>query len=453
MLDAEFLSRIQFAFTISFHILFPAFSIGLATFLMIMEALYLRTKNPLYLTICKFWMKIFALTFGMGVVSGIVMEFQLGTNWSGFTKMVGPVLGALFTYEVLTAFFIEAGFLGVMLFGWNKVGPKLHFLSTCLVFLGVTLSAFWILSANSWMQTPSGAHLVNGEFLVTSYWQVVFNPSVIGRFIHMLLSAYITTLFVIAGVSAFYLARKVHVKFSRKCLSFSLWVLLFLVPAQIFVGDAVGIVVHDYQPIKTAAIEAVWTTQKGAPLVLLAWPNMKTQSNDYSIQIPHLAALMNTHEWNGNLEGLESVSPEDQPYVPLVFYSFRIMVGLGILMLLIVILGLVQRFRKKLYESPWFHRMLIMASPIGFIALISGWFTAETGRQPWAVYNILRTSEASSKVSISNVWISLILMVVVYGIIFGIFYFRYLGRIISKGPEGKIEIEMPFSYLNNKEIV
>jgi cytochrome d ubiquinol oxidase subunit I len=447
-LSAEVLARIQFAFTISFHILFPAFSIGLATFLAIMEGAWLKTKNPLYLSICKFWMKIFALTFGMGVVSGIVMEFQLGTNWSGFTQAVGPVLGSLFTYEVLTAFFIEAGFLGVMIFGWEKVGPKLHYCATLLVFFGVTLSAFWILSANSWMQTPSGAVFQNGHFTVTSWWHVVFNPSVMTRYIHMLLAAYLTTILVIMAVSAFYLLKKQHIPFAQKCLKFASTVLIALILAQIVVGDDAGIIDHKYQPIKTAAIEANWETQKGAPLILFAYPDDKEGKNLWAISIPHLASVINTHQWNGVLQGLNSVPKSDRPFVPIVFYSFRVMVGLGFLMLGWSIWALVLRVKKTLYENKWFLKSCVLFGPAGFIALIAGWFTAETGRQPWVVYNILRTSDAVSDVLMKNVLISLVLIIVVYGIIFGFFYFRYFGKIISKGPESHDSIKIPFAYLH-----
>ena len=273
-MGTELISRLQFAFTVSFHIIFPAFSIGLATFLVFMEGVWLKTKNPLYLEICKFWTKVFALTFGMGVVSGIVMEFQLGTNWSGFTDRVGPVLGVLFSYEVLTAFFIEAGFLGVMIFGWNKVGAKLHFLSTILVVVGVTLSAFWILSANSWMQHPAGADMVSGRFVVNSWWHVIFNPLVLHRFLHMLLAAYLTTFIIIGAITAYYLVKKQHMAFAKKCFSIAMWGIVVLIPIQIFIGDAVGLLVHKYQPLKTAAMEAVWQTEKGAPLILFAWPSM-----------------------------------------------------------------------------------------------------------------------------------------------------------------------------------
>lgn len=447
----ELLSRIQFAFTITFHILFPAFSIGLATFLAIMEGCWLKTKNPVYYQICRYWIKVFALTFGMGVVSGIVMEFQLGTNWAGFTNAVGPVLGSLFTYEVLTAFFIEAGFLGVMIFGWRKVGPKLHYVSTLLVAFGVTLSAFWILAANSWMQTPAGALLQHKHFIVNSWPQVIFNHSTIVRFLHMLFAAYLCTAFVITSISAFYLLRQRHLEFSRKCLRFGLAVIIIIIPLQIWLGDAAGLKDHQYQPIKTAAMEANWHTQRGAPLVLFAYPDQAKQKNLFAIEIPHVASLINTHQWNGVLQGLDTVPKAQQPFVPIVFYSFRIMVGLGLLMLLIGILGQYYRVRGNLYDKKWFLKLLHICAPIGFIAMITGWFTAETGRQPWVVYGILKTSDAVSPIHTRDVIISFVLLFIVYGIIFGIFYFRYLTKVIRKGPtENEIE-RMPFGYMHDNE--
>lgn len=450
LLDPTFLSRIQFAFTVTFHILFPALSIGLSFFLAIMEGLWLKTQDTVYLQICKFWTKIFALTFGMGVVSGIVMEFQFGTNWSGFTNVVGPVLGSLFTYEVLTAFFIEAGFLGVMIFGWNRVSPRLHYVATLLVVTGVTLSAFWILSANSWMQTPAGATLQHGKFVVNDWWQVIFNPLVIPRYIHMLLAAFLCTLFVIAGISGHYLVKMQHREFAKKCFSFALAAIIILIPLQILMGDTVGLKVHQYQPLKTAAIEGVWETQKGAPLLLFAYPDQAKQANEYVIGIPHMASVINTHKWNGQLLGLKTVAPADQPVVAIVFYSFRIMVGIGLLMLLIGLIGLWLRLRSRLYDTPWFAKLCQYMAPLGFVALITGWFTAESGRQPWVVYNILRTSDAVSPVSWHDVIVSLVLIIIVYGIIFGIFYFYYLSRIIKHGP---VDIEVtrehhPFQYLS-----
>jgi cytochrome d ubiquinol oxidase subunit I len=450
MLTTLMLSRMQFAFTITFHILFPAFSIGLATFLMIMEAVWLKTKNPLYYNICRFWIKVFAITFGMGVVSGIVMEFQLGTNWAGFTRLVGPVLGSLFTYEVLTAFFIEAGFLGVMLFGWDKVGKKLHFCATFLVWFGVTLSAFWILSANSWMQTPAGASINKGVFVVNNWWHVIFNPSFLPRYFHMLMASYLSALFVISAIAAYYLLKKRHTEFAKTCFSFALWGIVILIPVQIVMGDKVGLDVHQYQPIKTAAIEGNWHTQRGAPLLLFAIPEQREQKNIYSISIPHMASLINTHEWNGELQGLTSVKPADQPYVSIVFFSFRVMVALGLLMLLIGLIGLWLRYKKTLYRSEWFLKLCMCCAPIGFISMITGWFTAEAGRQPWVVYDLVRTSDAVSKVDVKDVVISFVLLFLVYGVIFGVFYFRYLFKVIGKGPaelENKQEQKQPFGYM------
>lgn len=444
----ELISRAQFGFTITFHILFPAFSIGLITFIAIMEGAWIKTANRHYLTICKFWTKILALTFGMGIVSGVVMEFQLGTNWANFSREVGSVLGALFTYEVLTAFFIEAGFLGVMFFGWNRVPPKLHYAATLLALLGVTLSTFWIMSANSWMQTPSGAVYENHRFIASNWLDVIFNPSFLPRFFHMLLASYIAAFLVIAGICAFYLLRKQHVDFAKTCFSFVMWALLVLVPLQIFVGDEVGLVIHEHQPLKTAAMEGVWDTQKGAPLVLFAWPNTKTEKNDFAITIPKLAAWINTHDLEGELVGLKSVSAADRPPVAVVFWSFRIMVGLGIGMLLIAIIAVIQRVRKKLYDSQWFLTACLWFAPSGFISIIMGWFTAEFGRQPWVVYGYLRTMNAHSNVVLHQVLTSFIAIVLVYGVIFGYFYFRFFLSTIVKGPTAAVEpTDSLFSYM------
>ena len=451
-IDVALISRLQFVFTMSSHILFPSFSIGLALFLAIMEGLYLKTQNVQYLAICKFWTKIFALTFGMGIVSGIVMEFQLGTNWNAFTFMVGGVLGPLFTYEVLTAFFIEAGFLGVMLFGWNRVGPKLHYLATLLVVCGVTISAFWILSANSWMQTPDGAVLKDGQFVVTDWWHVIFNRSVLPRYFHMLLAAWITTSFVILGISAYYLLKKVHLEFAKKCFGFALAALVILVPVQGYIGDSVGVEVQRDQPIKTAAIEGVWKTQSGVPLLLFAIPDPDTEQNYWEIKIPHFASVLNTHHWNGTLVGLDTVVKADRPFVPLPFFAFRIMVGLAGLMLFVVVWGVYLHVRKRLYDSLWFHRVCLACSPIGFAALWFGWITAETGRQPWVVYNLLRTDDAVSKVDLSHVLISFALIILVYGVIFGYFYFKFLFKIIATGPVQNPDTgDQPFSYMGHNK--
>jgi cytochrome d ubiquinol oxidase subunit I len=445
----ELLARIQFGFTISFHILFPAFSIGLITFIAILETLWIKTHNPHYLNICKFWTKILALTFGMGIVSGIVMEFQLGTNWANFTRQAGSVLGALFTYEVLTAFFIEAGFLGVMFFGWNRVHPKLHYASTLLALFGVTLSAFWIMAANSWMQTPAGATYDGHTFRADNWLQVIFNPSFIPRYFHMILGTYIASFLVIGAVSAHYLLQEKNVNFAKTCFSFVMWALLILVPLQIVVGDKVGIIVHEYQPLKTAAMEGNWDTQKGAPLVLFAWPNEKTERNDFAITIPKLASFINTHEMDGELLGLNSVAPAERPPVPAVFFSFRIMVGLGLLMLLAAVVGLILRIQKRLYKEKWFLKFCVLIAPIGFISIITGWFTAEFGRQPWVVYNFIKTASAQSPLHLHQLVISLASIVVVYGVIFGYFYFRYFFKTIKVGPDGGLTpLDPTFGYMS-----
>lgn len=450
MFNALDLSRLQFAFTISFHILFPAFSIGLAMFLAVMEGLWLKTKQPIYYQIIRFWTKVFALTFGMGVVSGIVMEFQLGTNWAGFTQQIGSVLGPLFVYEVLTAFFIEAGFIGIMIFGWDKVGPKLHYLATILVTIGTTISAYWIMSANSWMQHPVGYQIIDGKFITSNWFDVVFNPYTLPRFIHMMLSAYLATSFVIISISAYYLLNNKFTDFGKKCLSSAIIVVMLLIPLQIYMGDESGLKVLESQPMKTAAMEGIWETQKGAPLLLLAWPSNQEQRNLFEIGIPHGASLINTHKIDGELQGLKSVPPQDQPEVWIIFYSFRIMVGIGLLMLVYALAASWMLYRKNLFSS---RPMLIISkymAPTGFIAIITGWFTAEIGRQPWAVYGLIRTSDAVSNISMYDVFISLILMIIVYGIIFGVFYFYFLDKTIKKGPQDFESIE-PFYYLRGSQ--
>jgi len=433
-MSVEILSRIQFGFSIGFHILFPTLNLGLAIFLVAMEALWLKTKKPAYLEICQFWTKIFALTFGMGVVSGIVLAYQIGTNFGPFITQFGNVLGALFAYETLTAFFLEAGFLGVMLFGWQRVPKSVHFIATLLVTLGTTISAFWIMSANSWMQTPSGYDLINGKYVVDSWWAVVFNPSFLPRFVHMLLASYVTSCFVVMAVASYYFLRGKHFEFAKKCFSFTLWAALILVPLQIFIGDIVGIGVYEHQPLKTAAMEGVWETQKGAPLLLFAWPSQVQQENKYALAIPKFASLINTHHWDGEMIGLKSVASIDQPRVAPVFFSFRAMVGIGLLMLLTAFIGLILRIKGNLYTTQWFHRWCVAMAPFGFIASISGWLTAEIGRQPWVVYHLLKTSQAVSAVGLEEVIISFILLLLAYGITFG-FYLYYLFKSIRLGPK------------------
>ena len=366
-MSALLLSRLQFALTISFHILFPAFSIGLATYLLIIEGLWLKTRQKVYYQTARFFSKILALTFGMGIISGLAMAFQMGTNWAGFSKKVGPVLGVLFTLESLTAFFIEASFLGLMLFGWHLLSKRYHYFSTIMVCIGVTVSAFWIMAANSWMHTPAGVIYEAGHFEVISWFDVVFNPSTLSRFLHMLFASYIATLMVILMISAHNLLRNKFQEFAIKNLKLTLISLSILVPMQVVLGDIVGLKVHHYQPVKTAAIEGLWRTQKGAPLVLFANILQEKRKNSFSIEIPKLASLINTHQINGELVGLEKVSKEELPRVAVVFYSFRIMVGLSFLIILLNILGIYFWHKNTLSRKVWYLRLLVLSAPSGFI--------------------------------------------------------------------------------------
>lgn len=448
----EILSRIQFGLTIGFHILFPTLNLGLALFIVYMEGAWLKTKNPMYLNIAKFWTKIFALTFGMGVVSGIAMSYEIGTNFSGYSNSVGSVLGPLFAYEAMSAFFLEAGFLGIMLFGWNRVSSKIHYAATCLVMIGTAVSAFWILSANSWMQTPAGYIVENGKFIVTSWSQVIFNPSVGVRFVHMMLASYLTTCFVVAGVAAYYLLQQRHIETARKCFSTVLLAAAILAPAQIVMGDLVGIKVREHQPLKTAAMEGLWDTRKGAPLVLFGVPDAKAEKNHYAIEIPKLASLINTHSLDGELVGLKSVPAKDRPNVANVFVNFRIMVGIGFLFLGVTMWSLYLRWRKNLYKNKWLLRTCVAIAPIGFLSTITGWMTAESGRQPWTVYGLLRTSDAvSPHLSANQVLVSLAIFIIVYGIVFS-FYLTYLFRIIRKGPDKTVvgADETLFTYMQQQ---
>tara|TARA_Y100000588_G_scaffold389152_1_gene491215 strand:- start:748 stop:2142 length:1395 start_codon:yes stop_codon:yes gene_type:complete len=452
MFDAEILSRIQFALSISFHIIFPTLNLGLAFFLVVVEGTYLKTGNKHYLAIARFWTKIFALTFGMGVVSGIVMSYQIGTNFGPFSNAVGPILGPLFAYEVLTAFFLEAGFLGVMLFGWDKVSPKMHFTATSLVWIGTTISAFWILSANSWMQTPSGYSVVNGQYIANNWLDVIFNPSFIPRFIHMMLAAYVTTSFVLMGISAYHIVKHTHAFKAKTTFKIALIAALVFTPLQVFVGDAVGLKVLENQPIKTAAMEGLWETTKGAPLVLFAYPDSKQENNQYEIAIPKLASLINTHQLNGEMVGLKSVSESMRPNVPIVFYGFRVMVGLGLLFIGLSYFAAILYYRKKLFQKKWLMRLFMLCTPLGFIATLSGWYVAEVGRQPWVVYGLMTTKQAVSKVDPEAIIISLILFIMTYCLTFSA-YLYYLIRFIRKGPSKNVKDMSPPDYTYMTEVL
>ena len=433
-LDALLLSRIQFAFVVSFHILFPAFTIGLASFLWFLELLYLRTKQLVYLELFRFWVKLFAVSFGLGVVSGIIMSYQFGTNWGRFSEIAGPVVGPLMQYEVITAFFMEAAFLGIMLFGWNRVGPKLHFFATSMVALGTLLSTFWIISTNSWMQTPTGFAIEDGRFVPVDWWKVVFNPSFPIRLIHMVAAAYLTTCFAVLGISAWQLWRRQAIEHARKSFSMGLWFAAIVAPLQILIGDLQGLAVLDEQPTKLAAIEGHWETRAGAPLILFAIPNESEERNDYEIAIPKLGSIILVHDPNGVIRGLKEWPAENRPPVKIPFYTFRIMVGIGFAMLFLAAAGLYLRWRKRMYDSRWFLWGCMAMTPSGFIAVLTGWYTAEVGRQPWVVYGYLRTGDAVSPVSAASVATSLATFFVVYTIIFGAGVY-YMAKVVKAGPK------------------
>lgn len=438
-LDPILLSRIQFAFTVSFHILFPAFTIGLASWLAVLEWRWLKTGIQAYADIYRMWVKIFAVTFGMGVVSGVVLSFQFGTNWAGFADAGGNILGPLLGYEVLTAFFLEASFLGVMLFGWNRVSPKMHFAATVIVAGGTLLSAFWILSANSWMQTPQGIRAgADGLLYPTSWLQIIFNPSFPYRFIHMVTAAYLTTAFTIAGVGAYYLWRKRHVPQARVMFGMAMIMAVFVAPLQLLYGDLHGLNTFEYQPAKVAAMEGLWETQRGAPLLLFGWPDQEAETTRFAIEIPKMSSLILTHELNGEVRGLKEWPKNERPPVALVFWAFRIMVGLGMLMITTGVIALVLHFKKRLFDSRWFQYWCMALTPAGFIAVLAGWFVTEVGRQPWVVQGLLRTDAATSPVLGSSVAISLTAFVIVYGFVFGAGTY-YILKLIRKGPETEDE--------------
>jgi len=428
------LARLQFAFTVSFHIVFPAFSIGLASYLAVLEALWLKTGRQVYMDVFHYWLKIFALAFGMGVVSGIVMSYQFGTNWSVFSDMTGPVLGPLMGYEVLSAFFLEAGFLGVMLFGMNKVGRGLHFFATLMVAIGTLFSAFWILSVNSWMQTPAGYGFNEaGQFIPLDWWQIIFNPSFPYRLVHMVLAAYLTTAFVVGAVGAFHLLKDRANQAARLMFSMAMWMAVIVAPLQIVAGDLHGLNSLIYQPAKVAAMEGHFDTRKGAPLILFGLPDMAAEQTKYAVEIPKLGSMILTHDWNGEVKGLKEWAPEDRPNATLLFWSFRIMVGIGIAMMALGIWSLWLRIRGRLYDAPVTYMMAVFMGPSGFIAVLSGWITTEVGRQPYTVYGVLRTIDSASPLDAPAVAISLAVFAVVYFIVFGAGLF-YILRLMASPP-------------------
>jgi cytochrome d ubiquinol oxidase subunit I len=437
-LDPVILSRLQFVWVIAFHILLPAFTVGLASFIAFMEGRYFFSNRPVYLRISKFWIRIFAVTFGMGVVSGIVMPFQFGTNWSRFTLATANVLSPLLAYEGLTAFFLEATFLGVLLFGRALVPRWLHFVAALLVAGSTLFSSFWILSVNSWMQTPAGYTLLDGRFYPQDWWAVIFNPSFPYRLAHTVCGFYVTTAFVVLGVAAWLIRQRKFVEEGRVILSTTLWLLLVLVPLQIFLGDLQGLNTLAHQPAKIAAMEGRWDTTTRAPLTLFAIPDSKTESNRFAIDIPDLGSLILTHDPNGEIEGLKHWPVAERPPMGPPFFAFRIMVGVGLLMLALIVVGNMMRRGGRVYENRAFLKACEIAAPFGFVAVLAGWVTTEVGRQPWTVYGLLRTADSvSPSLTGANVLLSFLGYIAVYLLIFpaGLLI---MARIVRHGPGATI---------------
>lgn len=435
-MDALLISRLQFAFTILYHVLWPTFTIGIAAFIVCLNGLWWRTGRTAYRDLMRFWSRLFALAFGMGVITGIVISYELGTNWSGYSRAVSNALGPLLMYEVMTAFFLEAGFIGIMLFGEGRVGRGVHFFACAMVAVGTLISASWILAANSWMQTPAGAvRDAAGIFHVESWLGVIFNPSFPYRFLHMVCGSFLTCAFIVAGVSAFHLWRGRHLEAARIGFSMAMWAALVLAPLQIVLGDLHGLNTREHQPVKIAAMEGLWETGRGTPAVVFAWPDMAAETNRYELAIPRLGSLYLTHSWTGEVQGLKSVPPSDRPYVPIVFFAFRIMAGIGILLLATAVTAAMLRWRGRLYQARWFQFMAMACTPLGLVAVLAGWTVTEAGRQPFVVYGYLRTEEALAPVASGAVAMSLILFFIVYNALLLTFLW-FAAKLVLKGPSG-----------------
>lgn len=437
---ALLLARFQFAFTVGVHIVFPAFSIGLASYLALLEGFWLKSGKSAYLDLYRYWVKIFSIVFGMGVVSGLVMAYEFGTNWAVFSKKAGPITGVLLSYEVMTAFFLEAGFLGIMLFGMNKVGRNLHFFATCCVAVGTLISMTWILASNSWMQTPRGYSIdpVTGSFIPTDWLAIIFNPSFPFRLVHMALAAFLSVGFIVASTGAWHLlkARRKKTEPSepvKLMFSMSLWLIAIAAPLQILAGDAHGLNTLKYQPVKVAAMEGDWETEGRAPELLFGIPNMKTEHTDYAVKLPYVGSLILTHSLDGKVPGMKDYPRDQRPPSTIIFFSFRIMIALALLMAFIGFWSLWLRRKGALFESSIFHKIVMPMGPSGFVALLCGWVTTEVGRQPWTVYGLLRTSDSASPIALSSMAASMTIFVVAYVVVFGS-GMVILGRLLLKAP-------------------
>lgn len=439
--DALLLARLQFAFTVSFHFIFPSFTIGLASYLAVLEGLWLKTGREIYLALFNYWLKIFAIAFGMGVVSGIVMTYQFGTNWSVFSDKTGPVIGPLMAYEVLTAFFLESGFLGVMLFGMKRVGKTLHFAATLMVAVGTLFSAFWILSANSWMHTPVGYTMnAAGQFAPQDWWTIIFNPSFPFRLVHTVLAAYLTTALVVGAVGAWHLLRDRPNEGARVMFTMAMGLVTVAAPLQVLAGDLHGLNTLKHQPAKVMAMEGHFQSHpNGAPLILFGLPDQEAGETRYALSIPKAGSLILKHDLNAPLDGLDTVDRANWPPVAIVFWSFRIMVGLGVLMLALAAFSVIAWFRDQLYDSRALHRFALLMGPAGFVAVIAGWVTTEVGRQPFTVYGMLRTADSVSPLDAPAVATSLLAFIVVYFVVFGAgtgYIVKLMGHAPHRGETG-----------------
>jgi cytochrome bd ubiquinol oxidase subunit I len=434
--DPVLLARIQFAFTVSFHIIFPAFTIGLSAFIAVLLLMWHRTGAEKYHRLARFWTKIFAVSFAMGVVSGIVLSYQFGTNWSRFSEFSGNVIGPLIGYEVLTAFYLEATFLGIMLFGWNRFPAWLVTTSAVLVAIGTSISAFWILAANSWMQTPAGHEIIDGIAYPVDWLQIIFNPSFPYRFAHMLNAAYLTTAAVVLAVGARYLLANRHIEESRTMIRMAVGMIAVSAPLQLFIGDQHGLNTFEHQPVKLAAMEGLWREAESGPLVLFGIPDEKARTNHFEIAIPQVGSLILTHTLDGTYRGLEDFPEDEWPPVANVFFAFRIMVGIGLLLIAVGFWGLYLWWRRRLFDTQLFLRSTAYMWPLGFIAILAGWFVTEQGRQPWVVHGLMRTADAVSPVPGASVASTLALFVFIYGIVFSMGIY-YINRLIHAGPKGE----------------
>jgi len=434
-LDPVLLSRIQFAFVVSFHAIFPVFTIGLASFIAFLETRGYRSGDPNYFRLSKFWIKVFAVVFGMGVVSGIVMSFQFGTNWSNFAQATANFMGPILSYEVVTAFFLEAAFLGILLFGRDRVPAGVYLFSAYMVAIGTFISSFWILSANSWMHTPAGVELQEGMYQVTSWSAAIFNPSLWYRFAHMGLASFLTGAFVVAAVSAWFLLHKREVDLNRKALSMSLWLILLIAPAQLVVGDLHGLNTLEHQPMKVAAMEGNWETSGNVPLLLFAWPDQEAQTNHLEVGIPGLASLILKHDVEGEVPGLMDVPREEQPPVAIVFWTFRLMVTIGLAMIAFAFIGLWLRRGDRYWRTPWFLKGLTWMGVTPFVAVLAGWFVTEIGRSPWIIQGQMTYAQGvTPSLTGGMALFTLVGYILVYAVVFaaGVYY---LLRVFRAGLE------------------